>query len=198
MIELYAATNDLSRNKPKNGLKVPCELVITSVLALSMYETSRWYTLISMRVSVAFFCLLFFTVPGFGQSAAPSPDDYSGMYSFLRDGEFVQITIDDSGKVSGFISRYGDTEADKNTFVEQFLESGKLDANRLSFTTKSLDGTSFKFVGSIERGAGKTADDEGYFVIRGTLTRLRMDAAKKITAESQQVEFRSFPRDAGQ
>jgi hypothetical protein len=147
---------------------------------------------------VAFFCLVCLTASVFAQSAAPAIDDYSGMYSFLRDGEFVQITIEDSGKVTGFISRYGDSEAEKNTFVEQFFESGKLEANRLRFITKSLDGSSFQFAGTIERGPGKTSDDEGFYVVRGTLTRLRTDAANKTSKELQQVEFRSFPRDAAQ
>ena len=111
---------------------------------------------------VAFFCVVCSAVFALAQSPTPTADDYSGMYSFLRDGEFVQITIEDSGRVSGFISRYGDTEAEKNTFVEQFFESGKLEANRLSFITKSVDGSSFQFAGTIERGPGKTSDDEGY------------------------------------
>src|SRR5215469_15707527 len=51
-------------------------------------------------------------------------EDYSGMYSFLKDGEFVQITIEDKGKVSGFISRFGDTESDRGLFMNQFFKSG--------------------------------------------------------------------------
>ena len=31
-------------------------------------------------------------------------DDYSGMYSFLRDGEFVQVSVEEGGKLSGFVS----------------------------------------------------------------------------------------------
>jgi len=46
----------------------------------------------------------------------PSPtkpaDDYSGMYSFLQDGEFVQLSVEDGTRVSGFISRFGDSESD--------------------------------------------------------------------------------------
>jgi hypothetical protein len=154
------------------------------------------YILVWMRILLALFCLVCSAISVFAQSPAPATDDYSGMYSFLRDGEFVQLTVEDSGKVTGFISRYGDSDAEKNTFVEQFFESGKLDANHLSFTTKSLDGSSFQFVGTIERGPGKTPDEEGYYVVRGTLTRLRTDAAKKTSQESQHVEFRSFPRDS--
>jgi hypothetical protein len=130
------------------------------------------------------------------QSAPPPTDDYSGMYSFLREGEFVQVTVEDEGKVSGFISRFGDSEADKDTFLDQFFESGKLDSNHLSFTTKNVHGTWFTFEGTLERGTGKRPDEEGYYVIRGTLNRFQSDADKKNTTQnSRRVEFKSFPRD---
>ena len=55
-----------------------------------------------------------------GQDSAqqpPSPknpvEDYSGMYAFLQDGEFVQVTVEDAGRVTGFVSRYGDLESDR-------------------------------------------------------------------------------------
>ena len=118
------------------------------------------------------------------------------MYSFLREGEFVQVTVEDEGKVSGFISRFGDSEADKDTFLDQFFESGKLDSNHLSFTTKNVHGTWFTFEGTLERGTGKRPDEEGYYVIRGTLNRFQSDADKKNTTQnSRRVEFKSFPRD---
>ena len=133
------------------------------------------------------------------QSAPPPTDDYSGMYSFLREGEFVQVTVEDEGKVSGFISRFGDSEADKDTFLDQFFESGKLDSNHLSFTTKNVHGTWFTFEGTRERGTGKRPDEEGYYVIRGTLNRFQSDADKKNTTQnSRRVEFKSFPRDVSQ
>lgn len=130
------------------------------------------------------------------QQAAPAAtDDYSGMYTFLRDGEFLQITIEDKGKVSGFISRYGDTESDKDTFLDQFLDVGKLDGNHLTFTTKQVHGIRFAFDGTIGHAAAKSPDEEGYYLIRGTLTRFTTDVSKKTTQESQKVQFKSFPRD---
>lgn len=131
------------------------------------------------------------------QQPAPATDDYSGMYSFLRDGEFVQISVEDQGKVSGFISRYGDSNNGTDAFLDQFFESGKLEGNRLSFKTREVQGTRFAFEGTIERGPGKSPDEESYYVIRGRLTRLQTDANKKTTKNSQDVEFKSFPRDAG-
>jgi hypothetical protein len=37
---------------------------------------------------------------------------YSGMYSFLKEGEFVQVTVEDAGRVTGFVSRFGDLDSD--------------------------------------------------------------------------------------
>ncbi|MCU1270798.1 MAG: hypothetical protein JWN74_2092 [Acidobacteriaceae bacterium] len=121
------------------------------------------------------------------------------MYSFLREGEFVQVTVEEKGNVSGFISRFGDTESDKNEFLDQFFESGKLDSNHLSFTTKAVHGTWFTFEGTLARGAGKRPEEEGYYIIRGTLNRFRTDADKtKTSQDSRRVEFKSFPRDVSQ
>ena len=85
-------------------------------------------------------------------------DDYSGMYSFLKDGEFIQITIEDQGKVSGFISRFGDSPSDKGTFLDQFLKSGKLEGKKLSFTTEIVHGIWFTFDGAFNRGTAKTSE----------------------------------------
>jgi hypothetical protein len=131
------------------------------------------------------------------QSAAPSTPDYSGMYSFVKEGEFVQITIEENGKVSGFISRFGDAGADKGTFLDQFFKSGKSDGSSLSFTTENVHGEWFTFEGIFSGGPGKTPDDEGYYVLRGKLTRLNTDADKKTTSQERQVAFTSFPKDAG-
>lgn len=136
----------------------------------------------------------------FAQSATPSPqaaaEDYSGMYSFLKEGEFIQITIEDQGAVSGFISRYGDSSSDKGTFIDQFLKTGKMDGKKLTFTTETVHGTWFDFSGTFDRGPGKAPDQESYFVLRGTLTRNETGADKKTASQTRSVEFKSFPRDA--
>jgi hypothetical protein len=154
-----------------------------------------------MRFLIGSFVLL---LPLLSFSAAPqstptATEDYSGMYSFLREGEFVQVTVEEKGNVSGFISRFGDSESDKNEFLDQFFESGKLESNHLSFTTKNVHGTWFTFDGTVSRVVGKRPDEEGYYVIRGTLNRFKTDADKKNTSQdSRRVEFKSFPRDVSQ
>ena len=126
--------------------------------------------------------------------ARDSVDDPSGMYSFLRDGEFVQLTLDD-GKLSGYISRFGDTESDKGTFIDQFFDKASLDGDHLSFTTKTVHGTWYGFIGVIAKTPGKQPAQEGYRVIKGNLVQHIMDASKADKPRQREVEFKSFPQD---
>src|SRR5215472_13991848 len=121
---------------------------------------------------------------------------YSGMYSFLKDGEFVQLTVEDNGSVTGFISRYGNGDSDKGAFLDQFFKTGKLEGNKLTFTTELVHGVSFDFQGTVERGGGKSPGDEAYFLLKGTLTENVSDADKKVTSRSKPVTFKMFPQDA--
>jgi hypothetical protein len=131
------------------------------------------------------------------QNSAPAKaaQDYSGMYSFLQDGEFVQITVEDEGRITGFISRYGNSESDRGAFLDQFFKQGKLDGNKLTFTTDTVHGVWYEFKGTVERGQGKTPSDEAYYVVKGTLKEFRTDANKAVTSQSREVTFKSFPRE---
>jgi hypothetical protein len=132
------------------------------------------------------------------QNQAPSPAtpgaDYSGMYSFLRDGEFVQVSVEGQGHVIGFVSRYAGSEGDGG-FLEHFFKSGKLDGNQLAFTTETVQGVSFEFRGTVERGEGKSRGEEAYYTLKGTLIENTTDEAKKTSSHSRQVALRSFPQD---
>jgi hypothetical protein len=129
-----------------------------------------------------------------GAPATAAPD-YSGMYAFLKDGEFVQITVEDQGRVTGFVSRYGDGESDRGDFLDHFFKTGKLEGNLLAFTTEPVHGVWFGFHGKVERGEGKTPGDEAYYVLSGTLVENTTDEAKKISSRSRTVVFKSFPQD---
>jgi hypothetical protein len=129
------------------------------------------------------------------QNSTPA-ENYSGMYSFLREGEFVQITVEDAGKVTGFVSRYGDSESDRGAFLDQFFKQGKLDGSKLSFATDTVHGVWYDFKGTIARGEGKTLADEAFYVVKGTLTEYHTNADKKVNSESHEVQFKSFPREA--
>jgi hypothetical protein len=136
------------------------------------------------------------------QAAAPAKDaragtDYSGMYMFVKEGEFVQVTVEGKGQVTGFVSRYGDGESDKGAFLDQFFKSGKLEGNKLSFTTETVHGVWFDFKGAVERGEGKNPGDEGYYVLKGTLTENSSDVNKKVNTHARDVAFKMFPQNAG-
>jgi hypothetical protein len=129
---------------------------------------------------------------------APRPaEDYSGMYTFLKDGEFVQVTVEDEKRVSGFISRYGELESDRGVFLDQFFKQGKLDGENLSFTTQTVHGTWYEFKGAIERGEGKNPGDEAYYLLKGILTQYSIDSNQKTSSKSREVIFKSFPQDMG-
>jgi hypothetical protein len=121
--------------------------------------------------------------------------EYSGMYSFLEDGEFVQVTMEDEGRVTGYVSRYGKGESDKGAFLDQFFRTGKLDGSKLSFTTETVHGVWYDFKGAVERGEGKNPGDEAYYVLKGTLTENASDAAKKVATHSRDVVLKKFPED---
>jgi hypothetical protein len=147
-----------------------------------------------------FICLAY----SFAAQAAPQnapatkpAGDYSGMYSFLEDGEFVQITLEDQGRVTGFISRYGDLDSDRGVFLDQFFKQGKLDGNKLTFTTQTVHGIWYDFKGTVERGQGKNPGDEAYYLLKGTLTQYKTDPDKKVSSRSREVGFKSFPQDMG-
>jgi hypothetical protein len=120
---------------------------------------------------------------------------YSGMYTFLKEGEFLQISVEDDDRVSGFISRYEDEDSDKGTFIDQFFKTAKLDGNKLTFITKTVHGVWFEFDGSFERGEGKNPGDEAYYLLKGTLTENSSDVENKVKSQKRDVEFKMFPQD---
>src|SRR5256885_10380139 len=118
----------------------PADARIISSMTSQAHEQNGVLWLL-MRSFLALFLLLLPLLSAAAQTTPPATDDYSGMYTFLREGEFIQVTVEEEGKVSGFISRFGDSDTDKNEFLDQFFESGKLDSSHLTFTTKNVHGT---------------------------------------------------------
>lgn len=127
------------------------------------------------------------------KTAAPA-DDYSGMYSFLQEGEFVQISLEEGSRLTGFISRYSDS--DKATFVDHFFEKAEFHDHDIRFSTRKVHGTWFEFKGAVSRGPGATRNAEAHYVIKGTLTQYTADARQVATAKEREVTFRSFPQDS--
>lgn len=142
-------------------------------------------------------CILCLTLANvsFAQATQAPAENYSGMYSFLQDGEFVQISVEEEGRVTGFISRFGDLESDRGAFLDHFFKEGKLDGKRLTFTTQTVHGIWYDFKGTFDRGPGKNPGDEAYYVLKGTLTQSNTDSNKKTSSRSREVAFKSFPQD---
>ncbi|MGD0760251.1 MAG: hypothetical protein ABR921_15240 [Candidatus Sulfotelmatobacter sp.] len=142
--------------------------------------------------------------PASKPSPSPAPSvkasndgkQYSGMYTFLKEGEYLQITVEDAGQVAGFISRYDDGGSEKGEFIDQFFKTGKLDDNKLSFTTKPSNDVWFEFNGSAQRGEGQNPGDDAYYVLKGTLTENTTGPDKKVSSRPRDVTFKMFPQEA--
>ena len=134
-----------------------------------------------------------------GQSQASQPDtaavvphaaeDISGMYSFLKEGEFLQITLEKAA-VTGYISRMGDSDSDSGVFLDQFFSKADIQGHDVSFTTRPLHSVWYEFKGKFERGPGKTKADDGYYILRGTLKEFTTTSDKSVSTRSREVEFK--------
>jgi hypothetical protein len=129
-------------------------------------------------------------------AASPkTAEDYSGMYTFLKEGEFVQLTVEDGGQLTGFVSRFGDEDSDKGAFLDQFFKQARLEGKKLTFTTQTVHGAWYEFKGTVERGEGKNVGDESYYVLKGKLTQHKTDAQGRVSSQAREVVLKAFPRD---
>jgi hypothetical protein len=130
------------------------------------------------------------SIPSAIKAAASKPDeDISGMYSFLSDGEFIQINLEESG-VSGYISRRGDLDSDRGAFLDQFFSKAAVQGHDVTFTTRPLHGVWFEFNGRFDRGSAKSKTEDGYYILRGKLVQFITDSNKSTTSRSRDVEFK--------
>ncbi|HYX67873.1 MAG TPA: hypothetical protein VE825_01970 [Terriglobales bacterium] len=135
------------------------------------------------------------TLPLAAQTPSPGDDkDISGTYTFVRDGETVQINVEADG-VHGWITRFGESDSDKGQRIDQFFDKAALAGDQLSFTTKVIHGVWFEFQGKVARGPAKSRAEEGYFVIHGTLKEYTSDANQHVSAREREVDFKLFPED---
>lgn len=142
--------------------------------------------------------LLLLSSFAFAQKSVPPPataPDPSGMYSFLKEGEFVEVDID-GHNVTGFISRYGETDSDRGAFLDHMFKTGSYDGTNLAFATRQVHDISYNFKGKLTRDESKAPGAEGYYVIKGVLTETTQHGDDKPTARERDVEFKSFPADA--
>lgn len=130
-----------------------------------------------------------------GQTAKAA-ENISGPYGFLREGEIVQLTVED-GRLSGYISRFGDTESDKGQFIDQFFDKTTLDGDHLTFNTKTVHGVWYEFSGTVSTTPGKQPSQEGFHVLKGKLVMHSEDSNGAEKKMERQVEFKSIPADFG-
>ena len=116
-------------------------------------------------------------------------EDISGMYSFLRDGESIQLNLED-GKLSGWVTTYGFLDSDKDTLVDRFFKKASLQGDQVYFITKPLHGCWLEFSGRVERGDAATRAKEGYFRLAGNLIEYTTDAENKVSARRRDVIFK--------
>ena len=122
--------------------------------------------------------------------APHAAEDISGMYSFIKEGEFLQITLD-KNSVTGYISRMGESDSDNGVFLDQFFARADVQGHDVSFTTRPLHSVWYEFKGRFSRGPGKTKGDDGYYLLRGTLKELTSNNADKtVSSRSREVEFK--------
>jgi hypothetical protein len=147
-----------------------------------------------MRTRLLLAFIVAFVLSAFAQNLAPAVPaaDISGMYTFLHEGEFVQLTLNGS-VLSGFISRFANDK--QESFVDQFFSKASLNNDALTFETRKAAGVWYEFKGSVKLTPGKTAQQEGYLVLAGTLTQHTPGADGKDVPEARQVEFQSFAAD---
>jgi hypothetical protein len=148
-----------------------------------------------MKFALFSFLLLALTCVAQTPQPISATEDISGMYTFLKDGEFVQLDID-GPRATGFISRFGETDSDKGAVLDHMFKEGELKGNDLHFVTKSVHGIWYEFAGSIQHGEEKDPNKEGYRVLKGKLTMYTGNDAEKTSGKSREVIFKSFPVNA--
>ncbi len=140
---------------------------------------------------VAVLCLVAAACAQTKPAPKPASPDFSGRYSFLRDGEDIQINVT-AGPVDGYITRFGETDSDQGTMLQHVFEKAALNGDQLTFTTKPVHSIWYEFAGKVERGPAKTRSEDGYYQIVGTLTEHTQQNGKDAGARSRQVTFKLF------
>ena len=151
--------------------------------------TYRWERLLILL------CLLAASAAAQTKPAPKDPaHDYSGRYSFLQDGEDLQLDFAE-GHVDGYITRFGSSESDRDTLLNHYLAKAALEGNKLTFTSKPVHAVWYEFSGTISRGPAKTKAEDGYYQIAGTLIEHRQKDGKEESARQRAVTFKLFAED---
>ncbi len=122
------------------------------------------------------------------KSPSTLPQDASGDYLLSSEpGDVIQISLQRK-ELDGYVSTKGELESDRDAPLTLFFSRTMLDGSRLSFDTYQIHGIWFSFEGTIVRGYGTSKNDEGYYLLQGTLT--KHNTAEKLS-EPRKVNLRS-------
>ena len=140
-------------------------------------------------------CLLAAALAGAQNAPAkPAPPDISGRYSFLQDGEDIQVNMT-GGKVDGYVTRYGTTASDQGTMLQHTFATATLAGDKLAFTTKPVHAVWYEFTGRVERGPAKSKAEDGYYQLVGTLVEHTQKDGKDAGSRSRAVTFKLFAEE---
>ncbi|MBW4026399.1 MAG: hypothetical protein HIU93_03280 [Acidobacteria bacterium] len=108
------------------------------------------------------------TLPVLSSGVSLLPDDASGEYE-LNSEDVIEITLD-GGHLGGYLSRIQSSSGEKSAPMTFLFAAVTVEGRRFSFTTQKLHDQWYAFEGTIVRGPGSKRDDEGYYLLAGTLT----------------------------
>jgi hypothetical protein len=97
------------------------------------------------------------------------PDEASGEYGFGQPGEVIQIILEPPGRLTGYISRFGNHESDQGTPLTFLFLRTSVAGEQIQFETNTVHGVWYSFRGSITRGTAETRSQEGYYRLSGLL-----------------------------
>lgn len=97
------------------------------------------------------------------------PEDASGEYGFGQPGEVIQIILEPQGRLTGYISKFGDHDSDRGTPLTLIFRHTSVSGEQIQFETGTIHGVWFAFRGSILRGVPKDRSEGGLFRLVGTL-----------------------------
>jgi hypothetical protein len=128
----------------------------------------------------------------FDASRSTLPPDVSGEYLIDEVGSTIEITLD-AGKISGYVTRMGDEQSDKDTPLTFFFDRATANGDRVSFATRKVHGIWYEFDGSILRGDMKaTRAENGYYRLKGKWT--TYDGRRSAALKEEEVSLKSTPR----
>ncbi len=107
-----------------------------------------------------------------------------GEYALGAPGEVVELDMQDR-RLTGYMSRLGDQESDKQTVLTYFFDRSTISGTRATFRTRAIHGIWYSFAGEIAPGG-----DAGGYVLAGTLTE---HARAQGTEQPRRVGLRKIP-----